>query len=220
MAISQSCRGQPGSVGGSAAAALCHIGAQISFAGTIRNFASAPSAQLIHVVGCFVLCTASLVLPLLPRFACCILLQLWHLCSRSGGSLRLPFHGNCCLLVILFFYVGSHDFTKIRFGTSKGSAPQGGAGQTHPSTHPSGPPHPTPPLLKGSLGLGLRHRLRFGGGHRTPRFHNLQMIIRTLMLCPGHCQGGFEGHGFFLSCPCQTLLTLVLRSVPPLAALG
>ena len=40
-------------------------------------FASAPSAQLIHVIACFVLYTAFLVLRLLPPSVCCIL----------GGSL-------------------------------------------------------------------------------------------------------------------------------------
>ena len=35
-------------------------------------FALAPLAQLIHAVACFALCTAFLVLPLLPPFACCI----------------------------------------------------------------------------------------------------------------------------------------------------
>ena len=38
-----------------------------------RNFALAPLAQLFHVVACFVLCTALLVLPLLPPFVGCIL---------------------------------------------------------------------------------------------------------------------------------------------------
>ena len=96
------------------------------------------------------LCTAFLALPLLPLFVCCILGP----CTTAMASMLMKWkkpHVSLAFVVCWCFFPPLLALTispKIRFGTSRNSAPQGEGSWGGPDT-----PHPpwTPPPLKGTL---------------------------------------------------------------------